>query len=150
MRNALIVPLLAVGLTACDMALGPGTGQYQGRYSYSGSVDGTSRYHVTGTLRIEQFHYDELLVSIDWRYMEGSRQVLRIRSDQPARAYVSHDGWISFEFVGDIRTSDGRWVPFELFHEGRIRGRTITGDWVLWTDVGWRGTEDWGRFTARR
>lgn len=150
MRYALIVPMLALGLAGCDMALGPGDGNFHGRYSYSGTVDGTSRYRVTGSLRIDQIYHDEALVDIDWRYMEGSYEVLRIRSDRPARAFVSRDGWISFEFVGELRLRDGRWVPFELYHDGRLRGRTITGDWYLWTDIGFRGTEDSGRFTARR
>jgi hypothetical protein len=149
MRKALIAPILGLVLVGCDMGIGPGDGRYEGRYSYTGTVDGTSRYNVVGTLRIEQHRFDEALVSIDWRYRDGNQTVLELRSDRPARALIDHDGYIRFDFEGEFRY-DGRWVPFELRHDGYIQGRRITGDWYLWTGLGLRGTEEWGRFSARR
>jgi hypothetical protein len=151
MRQALLAPILslAVVLAGCDTALGPGDGRYEGRYRYTGTVDGTSRYNVTGTLRITQQYFDEALVSIEWRYREGSQTLLELRSDQPARARIEHDGYIRFDFEGEF-LYDGRWIPFELQHDGYIHGRRITGDWYLWTGLGFRGTEEWGRFSAQR
>jgi hypothetical protein len=149
MRKVLIAPALALSLVACDVGLEPGFGRYDGRYIYDGSVDGTSRYRVSGTLWIDQRFSDELLITIDWRYLDGSFPLLEIRSDRPARTFVERDGFIRFEFEGEFRDG-GRWVPFYLSHDGWIRGRTITGDWYLWTGLGPRDTEEWGRFTARR
>jgi hypothetical protein len=139
--------LLAVLLAGCDLALEPGeTRNYEGYYTYTGRVDGTSRYNVVGAIRIVDQWRDEAYVTIDWVYREGTRSLLDIQSSTPARARIDSRGNIRFVFEGEFR-HDGRWVRFELEHEGRLSGRNLTGDWWLWTSL---HTDESGTFTARR
>jgi hypothetical protein len=149
MRKFLLVPLLmALALAGCDLALDPDGrhDNFEGYYSYSGRVDGTSRYNVIGGIRISDQFRDEAYVTLDWVYREGNSALLDISSRQPARARIDARGNIRFVFEGEFR-SDGRWVPFELVHEGRVRGNTISGEWRLWTGL---RTDETGTFTARR
>jgi hypothetical protein len=148
-RRFSIVPLfLVLGLAGCDLALEPGYDRqdFEGYYTYSGRVEGDSRYNVIGSIRVTDQWRDEAFVLIDWVYREGTRPLLDISSRSPALARIDSRGNIRFVFEGEFR-HDGRWIPFELTHEGRLRGGTLNGEWHLWTGL---RTDERGTFTARR
>jgi hypothetical protein len=141
--------LLVLAAAGCDIPLYPvydDFHDFEGRYFYSGEVHGAWQYNVIGTIRITHQHYDEARVTIDWRYREGSRTLLELRTESPAVARIDRHGRIRFDFFGEFYFA-GQWIPFELEHRGRLHRHTITGTWYLWTGL---NTEESGSFEARR
>lgn len=147
-RNAAALALTAVlGTTAaCDDVYGPGRRDYEGFYSYAGTVDDALGDNVIGSLSITRQRGSRADVSIDWSYLDNGFEVIRITTDLPAVADLRSDGRIDFEFTGDIRDGD-RLIFFRLTHAGRLRGNTIEGSWHFRTEY---PTTDVGRFIARR
>jgi hypothetical protein len=145
MRAALLLSA-ALLLTGCDDDIFGPDRDFEGFYSYAGTVDDASGDFVAGDIWIDDERSRTARVSIDWEYFDRGEAILRIRSDRSAIADIDEDGWISFEFEGDLFI-DGEVTYFRLWHRGRIHGRTITGDWHLETDL---PTDDGGTFTARR
>lgn len=143
-RPWLATPLLALTLAACDV-----TGyedDIEGRYSYDGTVDDAYGTYVEGELRIYQQRYDEAWADIEWYMYEGNDLIFEVvAEDVPVD--IDPGGRVRFTTFGDLRLSDGRWREFELYHDGRVRGRTLSGWWALDTDL---PSTDEGRFTARR
>lgn len=146
MRRAFVfaaaLPLL---LSACTEIYGVGGDRFEGRWDYDGWVDRAFDEYVTGSLRITRASRGRAYVDIDWHWRDDGFTVLRIRSETRAVADIVGD-WIEFEFYGDYWTGS-RWVPFRLYHEGRLRGRRIDGQW--WLDMQGYADEQ-GDFTARR
>jgi len=146
MRRALLfVAALPFVLSACTDLYGLGDDDFEGYYDYDADVNGAFDEYVTGYIRITSERRDRAYVTIDWRWREDGYTILRIRSESSAIARIRGDR-IEFEFEGDYWTG-GRWVPFRLYHEGRLSGRTIRGDW--WLDMQGYADEQ-GDFTARR
>lgn len=144
-RTALFAVALPLALAACSDISGIGRDGFEGTYRYEGEVDRAFDEYVTGSVRITRASRDRAYVTIDWRWQDDGYTILRIRSESSAIADIRGD-WIEFEFVGDYW--DGtRYVPFRLWHEGRLRGSTIRGTW--WLDmVGY--SDEQGDFEARR
>jgi len=140
------VLLLGILTTACTDGFGLGYGGMEGRYRLDGTVDGARFYYIDGEIRVRDQRGSEARVDIDWimRDDRGST-VYRIRSDSPARAYISGD-YIYFDFEGWLDTRGGS-INFVLEHEGEVRGRTMAGYWDLHTD--YYGSES-GTFRAVR
>ena len=137
-------PLLAAALSGCDV-----TGyedDVEGWYSYSGSVDDTYGYRVDGELRIYGQHYDEAYADIEWYMLDGGQVIFEVTADD-VPVWIDSGGRVRFTTSGDLRMSDGGWSEFELYHEGRVTGRTMSGHWELDTDM---PSYDEGRFTAHR
>jgi hypothetical protein len=146
MRAALLLSASLVLLTGCDDDhFGPDDDFFEGYYQYAGTVDDAAGDVVAGSVWIDRQRRGTAEVSIDWEYFDRGLSVVRIRSDQPAIADIDHNGWIEFEFQGDLFL-DNQTLFFRLIHVGRLRGHTLTGDWRLVTDE----TDDTGSFTARR
>ena len=145
MRAALLLPLSLLLLTGCHDVFGPDD-RFEGFYTYAGTVDDAVGDAVVGSIWIDDERRNTAEVTIDWEYLDLGESVLRIRSDRAAIAEVDRDGFIEFEFQGDLFI-DGEVAFFRLIHVGRLRGRTLTGDWHLETDL---PTNDRGSFTARR
>lgn len=144
MRAALLLTAVLL-LAGCDDVFGPDR-DFEGFYSYAGTVDDAAGDFVAGDIRIFDERRRSARVDIDWEYFDAGDPILRIRSDRPALADIDSDGRIFFEFEGDLFI-DGEVTWFRLTHRGRIRGRTLTGTWRLETDL---PTDDRGTFTARR
>ena len=145
LRNRwLAAPALALTLAGCDV-----TGyedDIEGRYTYDGSVDDSFGTYVEGEIRIYGQRYDEAWADIEWYMLDGDQVIFEVLAEE-VPVWLEHDGRVRFTTFGDLQLSDGRWREFELNHEGRLRGRTLSGWWELETDV---PTIDEGRFTARR
>jgi hypothetical protein len=147
MRAALLLSASVLLFTACDDDFfGPDDDRFEGYYQYAGTVDDAVGDYVNGSVWIDRQRRGTAEVSIDWEYFDRGVSVVRIRSDQPAIADIDEDGRIEFEFQGDLFL-DGEVTYFRLVHRGRLRGRTVTGEWWLETDL---PTDDAGSFTARR
>jgi hypothetical protein len=148
MRAVRVLPFLLLPLlAACDDDLfGIGDDDFEGFYSYAGTVDDAAGDAVIGTITITRQRGHTALVSIDWTYLDNGDPIIEIRTESPAEANLGPDGRIDFEFEGDLLT-EGRKVWFTLRHEGRLRGRTMTGFWDFETGL---PTTDGGSFTARR
>lgn len=147
-RNAAALALAGIFATtaACDDVYGPGRRDFEGFYSYAGTVDDALSDNVIGSLTITRQRGSQADVSIDWSYLDNGLEVVRITTDQPAIADLRSDGRIDFEFTGDIRDGN-RLIFFRLTHEGRLRGNTIEGSWRFRTEY---PTTDFGRFIAHR
>jgi hypothetical protein len=149
MRTALLTrwaaaPVLALGLAGCDV-----TGyedDIEGRYSYDGSVDEAFGTWVEGEVRIYGQRYDEAWADIEWYMIEDDRVIFEVTAED-VPVDIEPGGRVRFTTWGDLRLSDGSWSDFELYHEGRVTGRTLSGHWELDTDM---PSFDEGRFTARR
>lgn len=138
---------LAVAAAGCGDSLGLGYGGMEGRYDYDGTVDGAPFYTIDGEIRVRNQRGSDADVDIDW-VMRDDRgtAVYVIRSDSPARAYISGD-YISFRFEGWLDGGSSGDIYFVLDHEGEVSGRTMAGYWDLDTDYYGR---DSGTFRARR
>ena len=141
---AIILPLL----TACsgDGIFGIRDYDFEGFYSYAGTVDDAAGDAVVGNVTITRQRGSTALVSIAWTYLDNGEPIIEITTDSPAVADLGPDGLIEFEFEGDLFIED-KVVDFYLRHEGRLRGRTLTGIWEFDTGL---PTNDAGSFTARR
>lgn len=141
---ALAMPLAVVG---CGDAFGIGDGDLEGRYEYTGTVDGAPFYYVEGDIRVYNQRRDEADVDIRWVMRDSDgRTVYVIESQSPARAFVDRD-FIRFDFEGWLDGGSGGDIQFVLEHEGDVRGRTMAGIWDLYTDG---FGSDRGSFQARR
>jgi len=139
--------LLVLSVAGCHGdILGIGGRDFEGYYSYAGTVDNEAGDAVVGTFTITRQRGDRAEVAIDWSYLDRGQEIIRITTDQPAIADLERDGDIYFEFEGELWIDDG-WVAFQLVHDGRLRAGTMTGWWELWTGL---PTTDGGTFTARR
>jgi hypothetical protein len=146
-RNAALIAMIAglAGATGCtDITFGGGD-DFEGVYDYAGTVDGKPGDVVSGTVTITRQRGDPANVVIDWRYFDDGDQILRITTQSAAVADLDHDGRIRFDFEGDLFI-DNRRTFFRLDHDGRLDRRTITGSWLLTTDL---PTTDRGAFVAR-
>lgn len=143
-RRWLATPLLAVALTGCDV-MGY-EDDVEGWYSYSGSVDHSYGYRVDGEVRIFGQRYDEASADIEWYMLDGDEVIFEIMAED-VPVWIDSGGRVRFTASGDLQMSDGRWREFELDHEGRVTGRTMTGFWSLDTNL---PSTDEGRFTAYR
>jgi hypothetical protein len=140
----LAAPVCALALAGCDV-----TGyedDIEGRYSYDGSVDGALGTWVEGEVRIHGQRYDEAWADIEWYMVEDDRVVFEVTADD-VPVDIDPGGRVSFSTWGDLELSDGRWGEFELYHEGRVTGRNLSGHCELDTDM---PSFDEGRFNARR
>jgi hypothetical protein len=146
-RNAALWMLASatILLSACIDLSGPGR-DFEGFYSYAGTVEEAFGDAVLGTLTVTRQRGNTALVTIDWSYIDDGVESVRITTDRAAEGTITSGGWIEFEFTGDLSTSSGV-VPFELLHAGRLRGNTISGTWDLFTDL---PTTDRGSFIAER
>lgn len=142
LRTLRFAPLLLVfALAACDSPFG--LDDAEGRYSYAGTVDGYPGYSVNGELYITRYSNSRAEAELRWYMYEGGQRVLEIVAyDIPVQVNGSE---IRFDTWGDLELSSG-WTEFELRHRGRISGRTIRGDWDLYTDY----SSDSGNFSASR
>jgi hypothetical protein len=134
-----------IAATGCGDVLGYDS-DFEGFYSYAGTVDGLSSHSVVGNVTITRQRGNRARVAIDWEYLDRSQTVVHITTDAAADAFLDDNGRIYFDFEGDLFV-DGRTVFFTLSHDGWLQGRTITGDWRLVTEL---PTDDSGSFTARR
>jgi hypothetical protein len=148
MRRAALLTAALLVLTGCNDygIFGPGGRRFEGYYTYAGAVEGRFGHTVAGELIIGDTYGGRADVSIDWTYYEHGDPIFRIRTDYPAVADLDSDGYIEFDFDGELFLY-GQPVWFRLSHEGRLSGRTIYGDWRLRTDL---PTTDYGSFTATR
>jgi hypothetical protein len=146
MRTAAL--LLVLPLAACNSwdVFGPGDRDFEGYYSYAGTVDGVVGDAVLGSFTVTRQRGRSAEVAIDWEYLEQNETIIHITTDRAADARISSDGRITFDFEGDLFIG-GDVVRFRLEHDGRLRGNTMTGYWRLTTDL---PTDDAGSFTARR
>ena len=119
---------------------------FEGFYSYAGTVDDAAGDAVIGDFTITRQRGDRAQVAIDWIYLDNGEEIIHITTDSPAIADIDSDGRIYFEFEGNLITDDGT-VHFRLEHDGRLRNRTMTGFWRLVTGL---PTDDTGTFTAHR
>jgi len=138
--------LLALALTGCDDVVGIGGRDFEGFYSFAGTVDLEPRDVVTGTFTITRQRGDRAEVTLDWSYLDDGVEIIYITTNQPAIAELQADGDIYFEFEGEL-DFDGDVVSFRLTHDGRLRGGRITGYWDLQTGL---PSTDAGTFTAQR
>lgn len=139
--------VLAFAVAGCGDSFGIGDGDLEGRYDYTGTVDGAPFYRVDGDIRVYNQRRDEADVDIRWVMRDSDgRTVYVIESETPARAFVDRD-YIRFDFTGWFEDGSGGDVYFELEHEGDVRGRTMAGIWDLYTDG---FGSDRGTFQARR
>jgi hypothetical protein len=148
-RNAALLVLAgATTLVAssCTDIYGIGDRDFEGFYSYAGTVDDAFGDAVTGQVTITRQRGDRADVTIDWSYIDAGVESVNITTDRAAVADISPDGFIEFEFTGDLFTG-GRAVEFRLTHEGRLRGDQIAGTWRLFTGL---PTTDRGAFIAER
>jgi hypothetical protein len=146
-RNAAVLVLAAaLPLAACGDIYGVGGRDFEGFYSYAGTVDDTFGDAVAGTVTVTRQRGNRADVSIDWSYLDGGIETVRITTDSPAEAIIRSDGWIEFEFTGDLFLQHST-VFFRLTHEGQLRRNRITGDWRLVTEL---PTTDRGSFIAER
>ena len=138
---AMTVPLLG----ACGDALGLGDDEFNGRFEYTGDVAGAPFYTVDGVIDIDVRNNSEALVDLRWIMRDEDQRVrYSIESSSPAVARISGD-YIEFSFEGTLRDGSND-IDFVLYHEGRIRGRTMIGGWELLTEQG----DEQGEFTAVR
>jgi hypothetical protein len=132
--------------TSCDDGFGLDRRDYEGFYSYAGTVDDEFGDNVVGTIVITRQRRDRADVSVDWSYLDRGVEIIRITTDRSAEADLGSNGRIEFEFRGDLE--DGLdLIGFRLTHQGRLRGNTIEGDWQLRTEY---PSTDRGSFIARR
>jgi|OpeIllAssembly_1097287.scaffolds.fasta_scaffold1206738_1 hypothetical protein len=134
----------AVALAGCDV-MGY-EDDIEGWYRYSGTVEDSWGYAVDGELRIYDQRYDEAYADVEWYMLDGDRVIFEVLAED-VPVWLDPGGRVRFTTYGDLRMSDGRWREFELHHEGRVSGHTMSGWWELDTDV---PSYDEGRFTARR
>ncbi len=148
MRRFLMAPavLALVTVAGCRDIYGVGGRDFEGVYAYAGTVDGLIGDVVLGQVTITRQRYGSALVALDWSYLQGGDETIHITTQTPAEAVLDADGYISFEFNGQLLTS-GRSVSFHLQHDGRLRGNTMTGDWRFSTGL---PSTDTGGFTASR
>jgi hypothetical protein len=144
-RVAAVAVLPFLGACEADF-LGVGMRDFEGVYSYAGTVDEALGDVVVGDLVITRQRHDHAEVTIDWSYFDGGVEVVNIATAEPATAELWADGRIRFDFEGDLLTN-GRVVPFRLEHDGELHGGRLTGYWRLTTDL---PTDDSGTFTAQR
>ena len=145
-RSIAMSALLALTLTACDDVIGIGGRDFEGFFSFAGTVDGEPHDTVLGTFTVTRQRGDRAEVTIEWSYIDDGEEIIYITTNQPAIADLDADGDIYFEFEGDLDFGD-EIVSFRLTHDGRMRGGRITGYWDLQTGL---PTTDAGTFTAQR
>ena len=149
MRAVCLLPVVLLPLLAAcsdDGIFGIGDSDFEGFYSYAGTVDDAAGDAVVGTITVTRQRGSTALVSIEWTYLDNGEPIIEITTDSPAVADLGPDGLIEFEFEGDLFIDEDV-VTFSLRHEGRLRGRTMTGFWDFATGL---PTDDAGSFTARR
>jgi len=144
-RVAAVAVLPFLGGCEADF-LGIGMRDFEGVYSYAGTVDDALGDVVIGGFVITRQRHDHAEVTIDWSYLDQGVEVVSIATELPATAELWADGRIRFDFEGDLVTN-GRVVRFRLEHDGELRAGTMTGYWRLSTGL---PTDDSGTFTARR
>ena len=146
-RSVLLAALLLPVAACTDWDLyGIGGPDFEGVYTYAGTVDGELGDVVSGAITITRQRGRRADVTIEWSYIERGEEILYIASDRPAIASLSEDGSIRFEFEGDLDLGN-RVVGFRLEHDGRLWGDRLDGFWRLVTGT---PTTDVGDFTARR
>jgi hypothetical protein len=146
-RFRLVLALAILPLAACDWDVyGVDDRDFEGVYNLAGTVDGELGDAIVGSFTITRQRGGRADVTIDWSYLDRGEEIIRIETDSPAEADLDRDGYIDFEFVGDLFI-DGEWWAFRLTHDGRLRGNTLNGFWRLTTEL---PTDDAGSFTARR
>lgn len=148
MRRAILLSLSLLLLAGCRDydVFGPGGRNFEGFYSYAGTVDDRFGHTIAGEIIITRQYGGRADVEIDWIYYERGQPIFEIRSDRPAVADLDRYGRISFEFEGELFLY-GDPVWFTLSHDGRLEGRSLFGEWRLRTDL---PTTDYGSFTASR
>jgi hypothetical protein len=147
MRARFIAPaMLALTVAGCGDVIGIGRHDFEGFYSFAGTVDHEARDVVLGTFSITRQRGSRADVVIDWSYLDDGQEIIVITTDAPATADLDSDGDIYFEFEGDLFI-DGDWYPFRLTHDGNLHRGTMTGWWELSTGL---PTTDTGTFTAQR
>jgi len=147
MKATLIVPAaLALAVAGCDDVIGIGSHDFEGFYSFAGTVDHEAHDAVIGTFTITRQRGRRADVTIEWSYLDDAQETIVITTDEPAVADLDSDGHMHFEFEGDLLFDDGSY-PFRLIHDGRMRHGRVTGDWSLSTGL---PTTDSGTFTAQR
>lgn len=147
MRRAVLLAAIALLAGCSDYDVyGPDRHDFEGYYTYAGTVEGRFGHTVTGEIVITRQYRGEADVSIDWTYWEHGEPIFRIVTDYPAVADLDRDGYITFDFEGELYLH-GRPAWFRLTHDGRLSGRTIYGEWRLRTDL---PSTDYGSFTATR
>lgn len=146
--KARYIALAAIVLVVagCDDVIGIGNRDFEGFYSFAGTVDHEIGDAIVGTFSITRQRRHRAEVVIDWSYLDNGQEIIYISTDQPAIADLDSDGDIFFEFEGEIFL-DGEWWPFRLTHDGNLRRGTMTGWWELSTGL---PTTDSGTFTAQR
>jgi hypothetical protein len=137
---------LLIGVAGCDDVIGIGNHDFEGFYSFAGTVDDEIGDAVIGTFSITRQRGGRADVSIDWSYLDNGQEIIVITTDSPATADLDSDGDIFFEFEGELFI-DGDWYAFRLTHDGRLRRGVMTGGWELSTGL---PTTDSGTFTAQR
>ncbi len=146
-HSVLVAALLLLPTAACEHWDLYGIGyDFEGVYALAGNVDGELGDAVQGTISVTRQRGRHADVTIDWSYIERGRTILYIESDRSARATLSGDGSIRFEFEGDLDLGN-RIVGFRLEHDGQLYGDRLDGYWRFTTSL---PTTDAGDFTARR
>lgn len=149
MRAVRVLPILFLPLLAAcddDHIFGIDRYDFEGFYSYAGTVDDAAGDAVVGSITITRQRGGTAEVSIQWTYVDNGEPIIEITTDSPALADIYDDGWIEFTFEGDLFYDDAV-VEFTLWHEGELRGRTLVGNWEFDTGI---PSFDAGSFTARR
>lgn len=134
-------------LAGCDDDIyGIGRHDFEGVYSYAGTVDNELGDVVVGEIVITRQRGSRALVTLEWSYLDQGVEIVTISTDRPADAELWSDGRIRFDFEGDLFMDDDV-VSFRLEHDGRLENGTLTGFWRLTTGL---PTDDTGTFTASR
>lgn len=141
-----VLALSALVAGGCDGITFGDRYDFEGHYSYAGTVSGAPGDVVAGTITITQQRGSRARVVIDWSYYDQGLEILRITTERPATAYIRSGGRIEFDFTGDIFL-DGQYSTFRLSHDGWLDHRSIDGNWSLVTGL---PTNDAGSFVAHR
>jgi hypothetical protein len=142
-----LLPILLVLLFgACDSgSTGPAIPNFEGTYTYAGTVNGEPASSLAGTLSITNQSGLTATIVSNIAYRNSGVVLLTFSTVTPSQAILEADGSISFDFSGTT-VVNGQNVAWTLQHDGTLSGQSIAGTWSLTSSLG----TDAGNFSAQR
>jgi hypothetical protein len=146
MKQAALALLLV--LAGCgDSPTGPQYPDFEGTYTYAGTINGQPNLSAAGTLSLQNQEGSTVTFSQTITIRVDGVPFFTFLTQVPGQATVDEDGRITWDQEGVATGADGFNYGYQIEHDGELSGNRITGTWTIqFSD----GSVDAGSFTASR